>query len=223
MQHYFITGTDTEIGKTFTTCALLHHAGQSGLRAVGYKPVAAGAEPHADGLANEDALALQVAGSPDFTLQEINPICLASPIAPHIAAAEEGVRLDIADMQRGYQHLAARADLVLVEGVGGFCVPLDDAHDTADLAQALALPVLLVVGMRLGCINHALLTAEAIRARGLALAGWYANTPRSEMPRLAENLQALRQRISAPLLGVIPHLPQGPAAAATLVQLPGGL
>jgi len=223
MQHYFVTGTDTEIGKTFTTCALLHHARRKGLRAVGYKPVAAGAEPHAGGLANEDALALHAAGSPDFTLQEINPVCLASPIAPHIAAAEEGVQLDIADMQRGYQQLAAHADLVLVEGVGGFCVPLDDAHDTADLAQALALPMLMVVGMRLGCINHALLTAEAIRARGLVLAGWYANTPRSEMPRLAENLQALRQRISAPLLGVLPHLPQGPAAAATLVQLPGGL
>ncbi|WP_341675208.1 dethiobiotin synthase [Niveibacterium sp. SC-1] len=223
MQHYFVTGTDTGVGKTFTTCALLHHARQRGLVAVGYKPVAAGAEPHGEDLANEDALALQAAGSSGFALSEINPFCLRAAVAPHIAAAEEGVSLDIGTMHHGYQRLAARADLVLVEGAGGFCVPLDDTHDTADLARALALPVLMVVGMRLGCINHALLTAEAIAARGLKLAGWYANSPQADMPRLAENLQALRQRLPAPLLGVVPHLSQGPAAATTQVQLPGGL
>jgi dethiobiotin synthetase len=220
MSAFFITGTDTEIGKTFTTCALLHAARASGLTAVGYKPIAAGAEETAEGLANEDALALRAAGSAGFALTEINPLCLREAVAPHIAAAAEGIALEVEPIVAGFERLAARADLVLVEGVGGFRVPLTDTLDTADLAAALGLPVLLVVGMRLGCINHALLTVEAIGARGLTLAGWYANTPSARMSRFDENLAALEARIAAPLLGVLPHCAAGPAEAAAMVRLP---
>jgi len=220
MSAFFVTGTDTEIGKTFTTCALLHAARASGLTAVGYKPIAAGAEQTADGLANEDALAIRAASSAGFALGDINPICLREAVAPHIAAAAEGVPFAVEPIVAGFERLAARADVVLVEGVGGFCVPLTDTLDTADLAAAFRLPVLLIVGMRLGCINHALLTVEAIHARGLPLAGWYANTLSPRMNRFDENLAALEARIAAPLLGVLPHCAGGPAEAATAVRLP---
>ncbi|MCX9155111.1 dethiobiotin synthase [Niveibacterium sp. 24ML] len=223
MHYYFITGTDTEIGKTFVTCTLLHAARAAGLRAVGYKPIAAGAELIDGTWSNEDARCLQQASSPGFSLAQINPLCLREAVAPHIAAASEGVVLDVPPLLAGFEQLAAQADCVLVEGVGGFRVPLDDRLDTADLATALRLPVILVVGMRLGCINHALLTAEAIEARGLALAGWVANTLAPRMNRLDENLEALKARIRAPLLGVIPHSPAGPAAVAAEVRLPGAL
>jgi dethiobiotin synthetase len=223
MNAYFITGTDTEIGKTFSTCALLHAARAKGLTAVGYKPIAAGAEDH-DGLfANEDALALQAAASPGFALAEINPICLGEAIAPHIAAANEGRSLAFPPLVAGLEKLACRADLVLVEGAGGFRVPLTPEHDFADLACAFGLPVVLIVGMRLGCINHALLTEEAIAARGLRLTGWVANTLEPVMPRFAENLATLKAMIQAPLLGVLPHCAGGPAEAAGAIALPDGL
>ncbi len=217
---YFVCGTDTEIGKTFTTCALLHAARAAGRIAVGYKPIAAGAAHTPEGLVNEDALALRAASSEGFTLAEINPVCLHEAVAPHIAAASERITLDMAPLVAGFEKLAARADLVLVEGVGGFRVPLDDVYDTADLAVAFGLPVVLVVGMRLGCINHALLTVEAIIARGLTLAGWYANTPGVCMNRFDENLAALCARITAPLLGVLPPCTGGPAEAAPALHLP---
>lgn len=223
MHYYFVTGTDTEIGKTFVTCTLLHAARKAGLRAVGYKPIAAGAELLDGTWSNEDARRLQQASSPGFSLAQINPLCLREAVAPHIAAASEGVVLDVPPLVAGFERLAAEADFVLVEGVGGFRVPLDERLDTADLACALRLPVILVVGMRLGCINHALLTAEAIEARGLVLAGWVANTLAPRMNRFDENLQALQARIRAPLLGVIPHCAEGPAAVAAQVRLPGAL
>lgn len=220
MTAFFIAGTDTEIGKTFTTCALLHRARAQGLNAVAYKPVAAGAEMIEGEWSNGDARALLAASSPGFTLAQINPLCLREAAAPHIAAANEGRRIELAPLLAGFAALRDASRLVLVEGVGGFCVPLAEDLDTADLAVALQLPVLLVVGMRLGCINHALLTVEAIRARGLALAGWYANSPGPEMMRLTDNIVALRQRIAAPLFGVLPHSPQGPAQAAAGLALP---
>jgi len=221
MHYYFITGTDTEIGKTFVSCTLLHAARAAGLTAVGYKPIAAGAE-EIDGMwSNEDARRLQSASSPGFTLDEINPLCLREAVAPHIAAAAEDIALDVPPLVAGFERLAERADCVLVEGVGGFRVPLDDRLDTADLALALRLPVILVVGMRLGCINHALLTAEAIAARGLTLAGWVANTLSPRMNRFDENLAALAARLPAPLLGVVPLSEAGPQTAAAQVRLPG--
>ncbi len=221
MSAYFITGTDTEIGKTFVTCTLLHAARARGLKAVGMKPVAAGAETIQGELINEDAARLRAAGSFDPGLALLNPYCLASPIAPHIAAAEEGVRIEAGRILAAFDELTRQADVVFVEGVGGFRVPLDAGYDTADLACDLALPVILVVGMRLGCINHALLTAEAIQARGLRLAGWIANQVDPAMLRFQENLDALRLRMDAPLLGVVPFQPGGEAAsAAASVSLP---
>ncbi len=222
MTAFFIAGTDTEIGKTFVTCALLHAARARGLKALGRKPIAAGAERQGDELINEDAARLRAAGSFDPGLALLNPYCLKSPIAPHIAAAEEGMAIEPAPILEAFAALKAQADIVLVEGVGGFRVPLGKDYDTADLARDLALPVILVVGMRLGCINHALLTAEAIAARGLTLAGWVANQVDPAMLRFDQNLAALTARIPAPLLGVSRFQADGDAArAAAGLQLPG--
>ncbi len=221
MTAFFIAGTDTEIGKTFVTCALLHAARARGLKALGMKPIAAGAERQGDELINEDAARLRAAGSFDPGLALLNPYCLKSPIAPHIAAAEEGVAIEPAPILHAFAALQAQADVVLVEGVGGFRVPLGKDYDTADLARDLALPVILVVGMRLGCINHALLTAEAIAARGLTLAGWVANQVDPAMLRFEQNLAALTERLPAPLLGVSRFQADGDAAkAAAGLQLP---
>jgi len=214
MTAFFITGTDTEIGKTFVTCTLLHAVRAKGLTALGMKPVAAGAEIVKGEFINEDAARLRAAGSFDPGLALLNPYCLKSPIAPHIAAAEEGVAIDPAPILAAFAKLQAQAELVLVEGVGGFRVPLGNGYDTADLARDLALPVILVVGMRLGCINHALLTAEAIAARGLTLAGWVANQIDPAMLRFEQNLEALTRRMPAPLLGIVPFQPDGNAATA---------
>ncbi len=219
---YFIAGTDTEIGKTFVTCALLHAARRQGLTALGMKPIAAGAEQIGSEFLNEDAARLRAASSFDPGLALLNPYCLASPIAPHIAAEEEGVTLAFDPIRAAFDALRPQADLVLVEGVGGFRVPLGPDYDTADLARDLALPVILVVGMRLGCINHALLTVEAITARGLPLAGWVANQTDPTMLRFDQNLAALTHRIPAPLLGTVRHQPDGDAArGAEGLRLPG--
>ena len=217
-QAYFLTGTDTEIGKTFITCALLHRATQSGLRAAGIKPVAAGTDTEGK---NEDVEAIRAASSVVLPDKTINPWCFKAAIAPHIAAAEEGVVIDFAPILAACDEARRQSDLLIVEGVGGFRVPLSVDRDSADLAVALGLPVILVVGLRLGCINHALLTAEAITARGLRLAGWVANCVDPAMPRRAENIAALEIRLDAPLLGTVPHLPDGnPALAASHLKLP---
>lgn len=221
MSAFFITGTDTEIGKTFVTCTLLHAARARGLTVLGMKPIAAGAEMVNGEFLNEDAARIRAASSFDPGLALLNPYCLASPIAPHIAAEEEGVQFEPARMLDAFAALRVQADVVLVEGVGGFRVPLGADYDTADLAQDFGLPVILVVGMRLGCINHALLTAEAIAARGLTLVGWVANQVDPAMLRFDQNLAALTARLPAPLLGVVRHQPDGDAArAAGDVRLP---
>lgn len=218
---FFVTGTDTEVGKTFATCALLHAARQRGLTALAMKPVAAGAQWVAGEWLNEDAARLRSACSFDPGLTRLNPYCLASPIAPHIAAAEEGVDLAPAPILAHLASLRDEAQVVFVEGVGGFRVPLGPAYDSADLARDMALPVILVVGMRLGCINHGLLTAEAIQARGLSLAGWIANQVDPGMLRFAENRAALAERLRAPLLGTLIHQtgPANPGAASTALDL----
>jgi dethiobiotin synthetase len=200
---FFVTGTDTGVGKTLVSCALLRALAAQGFRVAGFKPVAAGCE--ADGM-NDDAKALLAAGNVPLSYAEVNPVCLAQPIAPHIAAARSGSRIELAPILAASQALAAASDHVVVEGAGGFRVPLNDRQDSADLARELGLDVILVVGMRLGCLNHALLTAEAIAARGLTLAGWVANVRDATMPVLEENITALRQRIAAPLLGVVPFM-----------------
>lgn len=213
-RHWFVTGTDTGIGKTLVSSAMLHLLASSGLRAVGMKPVAAGVEM-IDGLwQNEDVVQLQAAGNVDAPLALRCPYVLRAPMSPHLAAREERVRIELPVLTSAFEALALRADAVVVEGVGGFCVPFGDDLDSADLATALGLPVILVVGLRLGCLSHALLSAEAIRARGLTLAGWVASAVDPSMLAPEANLQTLRARLGAPLLGVVPHLASPDAAAA---------
>ena len=213
---WFVTGTDTEVGKTFATCALLLALRRRGIQAVGMKPVAAGVD--ADGR-NDDVERLIAASAITAPRELVNPYLFAPAIAPHIAAEEVGRSIELAHIADALNRLRPLTDAVLVEGVGGFCVPLGRETDTADLAQELGLPVILVVGLRLGCINHALLTCQAIAARGLTLAGWIANRIDPAMSRWEENLSALRERISAPLLGVIPPSCT-PEAAADALSLP---
>ena len=203
---YFITGTDTGVGKTLVACALLHALARAGRRAVGMKPVAAGAARNAAGLLiNDDVAQLVAAANVAGEWRLINPYCFEAAIAPHIAAEQSGVTIDLRHIEQAYARLAAAADTVIVEGAGGFCVPLNRAEDTADLAVCLGLPIILVVGVRLGCLNHALLTAQTIRARGLKLAGWIANHIDAAMPAAAENVAALVARIDAPLLAEIAY------------------
>lgn len=211
---YFVTGTDTEIGKTLISGALLHALARTGMRAAGMKPVAAGLELQDGVWRNEDVDRIAAAANVALPPQLATPYLLREPAAPHIAAALEGVRIEVARIRQCYEQVAALADAVVVEGVGGFCVPLSARENTADLAQQLELPVIMVVGLRLGCINHALLTAEAIAARGLKLAGWVANLADPHMRHADANVQALQQRLPAPLLGRVPQLPVPSAEAA---------
>jgi dethiobiotin synthetase len=221
----FVTGTDTEVGKTRVSAALLHWGALQGLRSAGLKPVAAGTAL-IDGVAvNEDVRALRDASSVALTDAEVGPCQLAEPCAPHIAAALEGRVIDRQEWRRAAQALAARIDVLVVEGVGGFCVPLGADWDSADLAVDLGLPVVLVVGLRLGCLSHAILTAEAVAARGLALAGWVGNQLDPSMPWLGDNLVALQhelgRRHGAPCLGVVPRLDDpGPGAVAAHLDAP---
>jgi dethiobiotin synthetase len=209
---YFVTGTDTGVGKTLVSCALLHAFAAQGKRVAGFKPVAAGCDE--DGQ-NDDAKRLQAAGNVQASYEQVNPYCLRQPVAPHLAARMSGTVIEFPRILLAYRELAVRADTVIVEGVGGFCVPLNDRQDSADLARQLGLPVILVVGMRLGCLNHALLTVRAIADQQLECAGWVANVLDAGMPALQENIEALRARIAAPLLGVIPCQTQPDARAAS--------
>ena len=217
---WFVTGTDTEIGKTAISCALLKAAGQRGLRTAAVKPVAAGCDASGH---NEDALQLLAAMSEPLDYQQVNPVALDAAIAPHIAAAQEGRNLQasrLAGLCRGVMSTAA--DFVLIEGAGGWRVPINPGETLADLAVALQVEVILVVGMRLGCINHALLSAEAIRRDGLKLAGWVANQPGERMTCHEENMDTLRRLLPAPLLGSVPRLlPFDPVVAANYIDLDG--
>lgn len=210
----FVTGTDTEIGKTLISSAMLHALVQAGVRACGMKPVAAGAELRDGVWHNDDCDQLAAAGNVHLLPSITTPFLLREPAAPHIAAALEGVEISPVPILAAYVEINAASDAVVVEGVGGFRVPLNDEFDTADLAEQLDLPVVLVVGLRLGCISHALLTVEAIAARGLVLAGWVANETQADMAFADDNIAALAQRIDAPLLGRVPRLEQATAQAA---------
>ncbi|MGH8680270.1 MAG: dethiobiotin synthase [Burkholderiales bacterium] len=218
---FFVAGTDTGVGKTLVACALLHAFARRGQRAVGMKPVAAGVSDAAGRWGNADVAALAAAANVPADRSLVNPCLLALPVAPHIAAVAEGVAIDLPAIDRSFAELQQLADVVVVEGVGGFRVPLTDREDSADLAVRLGLPVILVVGMRLGCLSHALLTVEAIAARGLELAGWVANSIDPRMAKRPENVAALRARIAAPLLGEVPFLePPDPVRAAAALELP---
>lgn len=205
-QGYFITGTDTGVGKTLIAVGLARAAVARGARTGIMKPVAAGCVMSAEGWMNEDVVALRAAANVALPLSVVNPYAFEPAIAPHIAAAQAGVCIDLDVIDMAYRQIAAQSEVVIVEGAGGFRIPLNESQDSADLAVRLGLPVVLVVGMRLGCLNHALLTTEAIVRRGLVLAGWVANTIDSEMTAFDENLATLTARIAAPCLGVVPHL-----------------
>ena len=211
---FFVTGTDTDVGKTTIAAGLLRAARLAGLSTAAVKPVASGCEDGVDGLRNSDALALLAECSLPLSYAEVNPFAFAPAIAPHLAAREAGVELKVAALADAVQTvLAQQADFTLVEGAGGWRVPLGEQATLADLPIALDLPVILVVGVRLGCINHALLTAEAIARDGLRLAGWVANVLDPQTSRLDDNLRTLTERLAAPCLGRVPRLEQAGAAA----------
>lgn len=201
-QVVFVTGTDTGAGKTFVCCELLRRAATQGQKTLGLKPLAAGAAMTTGGLRNDDALALQAASTVALPYDSINPFCFAEPVAPHLAAARHGIAITAAAMARHITSVIAAtdADYIVVEGAGGWRVPLNDTETLADVVQLLQLPVILVVGMKLGCINHALLTADAILADGLTLTGWVANDLGEPMACLADNIATLALRLGEPLL-----------------------
>ncbi|MGC5699625.1 dethiobiotin synthase [Pseudomonas sp. NFXW11] len=218
---YFITGTDTDVGKTTIAAGLLHAARLAGLSTAAGKPVASGCEVTPKGLRNADALALQAQSSLPLNYAEVNPFAFEPAIAPHLAAREAGVGLTVQSLLTPMRELLAKgADFTLIEGAGGWRVPLADQDNLSDLAKALGLPVILVVGVRLGCINHALLSAEAIARDGLQLAGWVANIVEPKTSRLEENLATLAERLPAPCLGRVPRLkPASAEAVAEHLQL----
>ncbi|OON38873.1 dethiobiotin synthase [Izhakiella australiensis] len=205
-KRFFVTGTDTETGKTVASCALLQAATLAGYSPAGYKPVASGCEMTAQGLRNEDALALQRNSAVAVPYEQVNPLAFAEATAPHIVSEELRQPITFAALSAGLQQLERQSDWVLTEGAGGWYTPLSASHTFADWVAAEQLPVILVVGIRLGCINHAMLTAGAIRARGLRLAGWIANDVVVPGRRHGEYLQALQSWLPAPLLGELPHL-----------------
>jgi len=211
---YFVTGTDTGVGKTLVSSALIHALVQRGVRTAGMKPIAAGTELR-DGIwHNDDVDSLAAEVNVNLPIELMSPYFLREAAAPHIAAAQEIVQIKVAHILTCYNRICTMADAVVVEGVGGFRVPLSDTEDTADLAQQLALPVIMVVGLRLGCLNHALLTADAIKGRGLKLVGWVANVVDLGMQHGLANMEALRARLPAPLLGCVPRLDAPLAGAA---------
>lgn len=216
---FFVTGTDTGVGKTLVACALLRAFAARGYAAVGMKPVASGAGRRGGLLVNDDVEALIAAGNVSAPREDVNPYCFEPAIAPHLAARRAGVEIALERIEESWRALSVRARVVIVEGVGGFRVPLGPGSDTAQLAARLALPVVMVVGMRLGCLNHALLTADAILARGLALAGWIANHVDPGMSAADENVGALEALIPAPLLARIGHgAPPQPERIAALLD-----
>ena len=209
----FVTGTDTEIGKTLVAQALVWRWRQDGRRVAVMKPVASGCRTTDAGLRNADAECLRAVSNVDAPYETINPYAFAPAVAPHLAAAQAGVRIERARIRSCFNRLAAVSDCVVVEGVGGWWVPLGPDSTVADVARSLGLPVVLVVGIRLGCLNHALLTAAAISDAGVELVGWAANHIEAHTELATENVDALRARLDAPLWGVIPHLSADPDPA----------
>ena len=220
MKGFFVTGTDTGVGKTRISVALIQQLQQRGLRVAGFKPVASGAHRTEHGLRNDDALALQAQANLALEYQDINPYCFEPPIAPHLAARQAGHRIDVAELVTRAEKLNRMADAVVVEGAGGWRVPLNEHDDIATLAQRLALPVILVVAIRLGCLNHALLTARDITACGVPFAGWIANFADTQDDVALQNIATLRERLAAPCLGVVPCLAVAENAEAFIESLP---
>jgi dethiobiotin synthetase len=204
----FVTGTDTGVGKTRVAATLCHALASLGMRVAAMKPVASGCTLTSEGLRNDDALALLASMNVRAEYSEVNPFAFAPAIAPHIAAQEAGIEIDFDVLDRAHERLQLRAEVLIVEGAGGWLAPLDAGRSFADLAARWQMDVILVVGMRLGCLNHALLTAESIERRGLRLRGWVANCIDPQFERRSENISSLQRRISAPCLGILPFEPR---------------
>ncbi|MEZ2417105.1 dethiobiotin synthase [Luteibacter sp. RCC_6_2] len=217
-RHLFVAGTDTGIGKTHAAQALVHAFRRAGERVAGMKPVASGSARGPEGMRNQDALDLQAASAPHPAYERVNPVALEEAVAPHLAALRAGRAIDWPTIDDAFQSLARDYDRVVVEGVGGWMVPLATGMSTEDMPSRWGLPVVLVVGVRLGCISHARLTARAIQADGCRLAGWIANVIEPTMPLREENIQTLRDYLPAPCLGVLPYR-VAPADAAVLLDL----
>ena len=211
-QGVFITGTDTAVGKTAIAAGLVRGLVRQGLRVAVMKPVASGSEFTSEGLRNADALQLMQVANVTAPYETVNPYCFEPPVAPHIAAKEAGILMDTALLRDRFNCLAAASDYVVIEGVGGWLAPLNEAQTVADLVRALGVPVVMVVGLRLGCLNHALLTRESIESHGTRLAGWVGNGIDPAMARRAENLATLEKRLGRPPLAVVPFMAGEPAA-----------
>ena len=203
---YFITGTDTDVGKTFVSCALLQAFADKGQRIAAMKPIAAGCDKTADGWRNDDALQLMKHSTIELSYRQVNPVALPSPIAPHLAVEHMNEKVTIEKLAAHFNNIKKSADYFIVEGAGGWLVPLNEDESMADIPDAFGLDVILVVGVRLGCLNHALLTAAAIEQSGNHLAGWIANIIDPSMLMIEKNILTLRKSIKAPLLGTVPHL-----------------
>ena len=205
---FFVVGTDTEVGKTLVSGALILKLRGQGRKVVGFKPVVAGTYQDESGvLLNEDLETLRIASDIKSGQMQLCPYVLDVPAAPHLVAADLGLRLELEHIMQSLSKVQSQADLVVVEGAGGFLIPLNDQQNLGDVAKKIDFPIVLVVGMKLGCLNHAQLTYEAIKSRGLSIAGWVANTLSAEMPLLQGNIEALKKNINAPFLGLIPKLP----------------
>ena len=206
---FFVTGTDTEVGKTLVSGALIVKLREQQINAIGFKPVVAGTYTDTSGISlNEDLETLRIASNLSHSKLSLCPYVLDKPAAPHLVAAQQGLKLEMSMMTAAFQNIQKHADCIVVEGAGGLLVPLNQDEDLGGFAKKIDLPIIFVVGMKLGCLNHALLTYEAIKARNLKIAGWIANALEEEMPLLQGNLQTLRARIDAPFLGLIPSLPK---------------
>lgn len=216
---FFVTGTDTGIGKTVVSVLLMRSLRAAGETVLAMKPIAAGCELTPDGLRNDDVEALRGAGSHPIERELMNPYAFPPAISPHLAAAQAGVAIEFPLLRRQLDAICEQATRVLVEGAGGWYAPVSDSGTMADLAQALALPVVLVVGLRLGCLNHALLTAEAVERSGLPLLGWVGNCVEPEMAAYDDNVRTLSLRLSCPLLGVVPYLSESPHESSAYESL----
>lgn len=222
MKGWFVTGTDTGVGKTYVAAMLLRGLAARGLRAAGFKPVATGCRATPEGLRSGDAEILRAASNVRFDYAESNTHAFELPIAPHLAARQLGVRLDARDLAARCRAFVGRCDAVIVEGIGGWLVPLNDTESVADLARLLGLPVVVVVGLKLGCINHALLTFRAVREAGLPLAGWVANEVVPETAEIEGVIETIKRRVEAPLLGRVPYAPaQSISRLESLLDLSG--
>ena len=206
---FFVTGTDTEVGKTLVSSALIVKLHEQKISAIGFKPVVAGTYKDKNDITlNEDLETLRIASNLSLGDLSLCPYVLDQPAAPHLVAAQQGLKLEMSIMHNAFQDIQKHADCIVVEGAGGLLIPLNQDEDLGWFAKKIDLPIILVVGMKLGCLNHALLTYEAIKARNLRIAGWVANSLAEEMPFLQENLQTLQARLDASFLGLIPSLPK---------------